>query len=182
MIPGARDFDVERPRLVGIYFLMRAGEVFYLGQSIDIEQRIRQHRSDPRMREVDRVLWIDVATAELDMHEGALLRALRPVGNTRRAPGEPANDQAVLARFGIAPREAVKPSTERIRRFVALGLSIKALRKAAGLKQQDVASRLGVTKSAVSHWEAGWSQPERSLVAPLASALGVDVAQLMVTL
>jgi len=40
----------------GIYFLLNAGRVVYIGQSSDIHSRLKQHRKDPKKR-FSQVLW-----------------------------------------------------------------------------------------------------------------------------
>ena len=52
-------------------------------------------------------------------------------------------------------------------------------RKRAGLSQEELAGRLGVSRQAVSKWETGEAQPEVSKLAPLASELGVSVDWLL---
>jgi transcriptional regulator with XRE-family HTH domain len=176
VLANARNFDAERPRLVGVYFLMRGADVFYIGQSINIDARIAAHRTDPRMREISGVFWIDVQESELDAYEGALLRALRPIGNTRRTPGNKADDARILSKLGIESSAVpARVPVPRTRDHVALGAHIKALRKRAGLTQYDVALRLGVHDTAVSHWEKGWARPDRDRTIALADVLGVDV-------
>src|SRR5262245_21018510 len=53
------------------------------------------------------------------------------------------------------------------------GARLRELRGAARLTQQQLASRLGVSKAAVSAWERGLSRPGRAAAAALARALGV---------
>lgn len=36
---------------------------------------------------------------------------------------------------------------------------LRALRKSANLDQHEVASRLGIDSTSVSHWECGWARP-----------------------
>ncbi len=52
-------------------------------------------------------------------------------------------------------------------------------RKRAGLSQEELAGRLGVSRQAVSKWETGEAQPELSKLAPLAAELGVSVDWLL---
>lgn len=52
-------------------------------------------------------------------------------------------------------------------------------RKRAGLSQEALAERLGVSRQAVSKWETGEALPETNKLAALASELGVSVDWLL---
>lgn len=52
-------------------------------------------------------------------------------------------------------------------------------RKKAGLSQEVLAERLGVSRQAVSKWETGDSEPETNKLKPLAECLGVSVDWLL---
>lgn len=60
----------------------------------------------------------------------------------------------------------------------AIHLQIKALRLEAKLSQQDLAEKLGLDKSAVSHWENGESAPNTERLPAVAIALGVSIEEL----
>ncbi len=60
-----------------------------------------------------------------------------------------------------------------------LGNRIAEKRRAAGLKQDEVAERLGVSPQAVSKWENDISAPDISLLPPLAALLGCTVDTLL---
>lgn len=62
-----------------------------------------------------------------------------------------------------------------------LGENIKALRKARGLSQQELAGRLHVVRQTVSKWEQGRSVPDADLLVQLADCLGVPVEELLGT-
>lgn len=65
----------------------------------------------------------------------------------------------------------------------ALGARLKALREAAGLSQQEVAIRAGVSLSVVFQLEQGKRKdPKLSTLLALAQALGTDVGQLALEL
>lgn len=49
------------------------------------------------------------------------------------------------------------------------------LREAAGLSQQDLATRSGVSIQTISRYERGIAEPRRKTLTRLASALGVDI-------
>lgn len=60
-----------------------------------------------------------------------------------------------------------------------IGANIAALRKAKGLTQEQLASRLGISAPAVSKWETDSSYPDITLLCPLARALGTNVDTLL---
>ena len=51
---------------------------------------------------------------------------------------------------------------------------IAFVRKAAGLTQEQLGEKLGVTRQAVSKWESAQSTPDAATIARLCSALGVS--------
>ena len=54
-----------------------------------------------------------------------------------------------------------------------LGENIRALRKARGLSQQELAERLHVVRQTVSKWEQGLSVPDADMLVRLAECLEV---------
>ncbi len=60
-----------------------------------------------------------------------------------------------------------------------LGGRIRAQREKRGLKQQDLASALGISPQAVSKWERGENAPDIALLAPLGRLLGVSTDWLL---
>lgn len=61
----------------------------------------------------------------------------------------------------------------------SLGRRIAALRKKKGLTQERLAEAVGVSAAAVSKWETEASQPDISLLCPLARALSTSVDKLL---
>jgi transcriptional regulator with XRE-family HTH domain len=59
-----------------------------------------------------------------------------------------------------------------------LGLVLRRLRKRAGISQEDLAYESGVTISALSRIERGFSNPTWSSVRALARALNVEMTEL----
>ena len=59
------------------------------------------------------------------------------------------------------------------------GTTIKRLREAKGLTQNELALQLGVSNKAVSKWETAKGLPDITLIEPLANALSVSVMELM---
>ena len=57
--------------------------------------------------------------------------------------------------------------------------TIRSRRKQLGLTQEEVASRLGVTATAVYKWEVGSCYPDITLLPALARLLGVDLNTLL---
>lgn len=53
------------------------------------------------------------------------------------------------------------------------------LRKAAGLSQEELAEKLGVSRQAVSKWESGAAQPELAKLGELSRIFGVSVDELL---
>lgn len=57
-------------------------------------------------------------------------------------------------------------------------MKIKVLREAAGLKQAEVANRMGVIRSAVANWELEISLPKSRELPRLARVLGCSIDEL----
>ncbi|MBQ8287718.1 MAG: helix-turn-helix transcriptional regulator [Clostridia bacterium] len=62
---------------------------------------------------------------------------------------------------------------------MSLGSTIKSLRRANNLTQEDLAEYLGVSSKAVSQWECDRTAPDISLLAPLASVFDVTTDNLL---
>lgn len=59
------------------------------------------------------------------------------------------------------------------------GDRVQALRKRAGLSQEKLAEKLGISRQAVSKWEAGQSQPEMEKLVALCELFGVGLDELV---
>ena len=59
------------------------------------------------------------------------------------------------------------------------GATIKRLREAKKMTQQQLAEEIGVSSKAVSKWETAKGLPDISLIEPLSQALGVSIMELM---
>lgn len=57
--------------------------------------------------------------------------------------------------------------------------NIKALRKAAGMTQEQLAERLGVGRTTVTMWETSDTLPQTRMLIALADALGCTVEDLL---
>lgn len=60
-----------------------------------------------------------------------------------------------------------------------LNENIQSLRKEAGLTQEQLAGKLGVTRQTVSKWENGASVPDADILSQMASVLDVSVSELL---
>ena len=81
-----------------VYFLVVDQRIVYVGQTNNLEIRVQQHWTLGNT--FDRVLAREVPVDQIDMYEGALVRALLPVLN-RRCPVYRGGDNAVRAEFGL---------------------------------------------------------------------------------
>lgn len=60
-----------------------------------------------------------------------------------------------------------------------IGGKIRTHREAKGWSQSDLASKIGRLQSQISEWENGVNEPQLSTLIAIASALKVDVGQLL---
>ena len=58
-------------------------------------------------------------------------------------------------------------------------LRLREIRERLGLRQQDVAVRVGCTRAVIGHWECGRQWPPLPMIPRLAEALGVPEALLL---
>lgn len=63
---------------------------------------------------------------------------------------------------------------------IKAGENILYWRKLKGLKQEDLAARIGISTAALSNIENGISKPDIERLEDVADALGIEVAQLLV--
>lgn len=66
----------------------------------------------------------------------------------------------------------------RVIRMYVLGKNICTLRTNCGLKQEELAKRIGVSKATISNYENGVTKPAFSKLPRIADALGVEVSDL----
>lgn len=81
--------------------------------------------------------------------------------------------EPLIARSTRADGRTCRPEAVR------LGQVIQQARKRAGLKQREVAARLGVDATAVAHWERGFAMPQLSAGLDLAQMLNIPFDQLL---
>lgn len=60
-----------------------------------------------------------------------------------------------------------------------LNENIKAIRKAKGLSQQELAVKLNIVRQTVSKWEQGASEPSTANLIALSKLYGVSVDELL---
>ena len=58
--------------------------------------------------------------------------------------------------------------------------NLKALRETAGLRQQELAERLGTTQRKISYWENGKYEPDIENLCKLAEFFAVTIDELIV--
>ena len=57
--------------------------------------------------------------------------------------------------------------------------NIRQARKEAGLTQEQLAEKIGVTQGAIAQWENGITHPSYGILKPLAIALGKSLDELI---
>ena len=60
-----------------------------------------------------------------------------------------------------------------------IGKFIAQIRKEKKLTQEDLATKLGITKNAVSKWERGISMMDMSLLIPVCDILEISITELL---
>ena len=75
----ARQFAVPVVRVVGVYFLMRDGEVVYVGQSVNFHRRLHNHLEEGK--KFDAYYLMECDKADLTRVERRWIDALRPEYN-----------------------------------------------------------------------------------------------------
>ena len=63
---------------------------------------------------------------------------------------------------------------------MTIGEKISLRRRTAGLSQEALAARLGVSRQAVSRWETGESLPDAEKIVQLCQILGVSADELQI--
>ncbi len=177
------EIDISRKRLCGVYFLILADEVVYVGQSLDVESRVNQHaRGDARLaaKGFDRALWLPVAEGDLDAYEGALIRALRP-RLSLRCPFDSQRDAEILSVLGLdctAAAEASQPLPDP-EVPPALGAKVRQVRKERGMSMREFGRLVGVGAPTVHAWENGGHGMTIGRLVMVAGILGIDVKELL---
>lgn len=69
--------------MIGVYFLKQDNEIIYVGQSIDIERRIKEHRATDKV--FDDYSVMECKEELLDTTEEAFILQHNPIFNIRKA-------------------------------------------------------------------------------------------------
>lgn len=109
--------DIERRWNPGVYLLIRAGDVVYVGQSKDVDQRVLFHVSDQRRRrrghmKFDRILAMPTRMKDRRKIEAALIRRFAPIYNVNCGAYD-GRDNSILKKLGLVPYENEKLSVDR---------------------------------------------------------------------
>ena len=62
---------------------------------------------------------------------------------------------------------------------VCISMNLKDIRKQKGLSQAELAKKIGVSRSAVSMWEIGASQPDNDLLMKMSRLMNVSIDALL---
>ena len=81
-----------------IYFLIERNELVYIGQSIDVIARLRQHQNDKKF---SAVYVLPVAAEDLDAVEAALIRRHRPPLNSTLRRENPEDELNAMRRYRL---------------------------------------------------------------------------------
>jgi hypothetical protein len=76
--PRGRDPNTVQP-LIGVYLLMRKGKVVYIGSSLNMPQRVADHRTNGRP--FDKAFYIATTALEREALERVLIAAINPPQN-----------------------------------------------------------------------------------------------------
>jgi transcriptional regulator with XRE-family HTH domain len=66
--------------------------------------------------------------------------------------------------------------------LAAFGRHLRRVRLSGGVRQADLAARMGLTQSMVAHWETGRVAPSLSQVVQITHHLGIEAAALLADL
>jgi len=94
-------------------------------------------------------------------------------------PVSPATLSAVELKSAVGPAPSVDEDQAAPVIDEAFGARLQRLRTKSGLKQAEVAKRMGVGAPSVSSWEKGRARPKRGRMAKLAAILGVQTSDLL---
>lgn len=94
----AHSIEFEKTVVCGIYFLIRDGEIKYVGQSVDIFKRIREHRQHAYIK-FDRFSMIPVRKEKLTEVETWYIQHFRPEYNRVRKQPRPSEAKVHAVRI-----------------------------------------------------------------------------------
>ena len=134
-----------------VYFLIRDGEIVYVGQSRQLPKRIESHRSDKKF---DRVLFVRVSQSVIDQVERRLIIELAPEYNgcLDRGPTGPRPEHQINRQLvGQRLREAISaddPDAEMAdRKITALPILVKTRNRLLNHGVSDVASLCSMSRN-----------------------------------
>ena len=119
---GARTSEV--PSVVGVYILLLAGVVVYVGQSVNVPARLRAHRAGGVVA-FDDAVFIPCAKKDLKRLEGERIAALRPTHNLMHNPGASHRRRwkrsraASAAAREVADKARIRKALDRAARWLA---------------------------------------------------------------
>ena len=90
------------PQLCGVYFLFRQNEIVYIGQSINVIQRIGAHVTE-RKKRFDRVLYLPCPQGLLDFYERELIFQFKPRYNRQYLETAHSAEKFILYALSEAP-------------------------------------------------------------------------------
>lgn len=88
-------------------------------------------------------------------------------------------DVGMRVRHRVSPVNT-NPLVERRERDASLGARLRRLRTQRGLRQDAIASALGVSTATVSYWESERAAPKKGRLSEIAAVLGVPVEELTI--
>lgn len=99
----------------GIYFLMKRGQIEYIGKTEDVYRRLGDHIN---VKEFDDVMFLPTALHPLQSYEEACIRIFRPPLNHSKDKGPLQHDDIIMLRH-LLPRYKYAAIHDRLRKLVA---------------------------------------------------------------
>jgi len=90
-----------RNRPSGIYALCRGDEVIYIGQSVNVYSRVREHYNHRQQKYWDRVFVLWCSPVDLNRTETQMIHHFRPEHNRHIPTGDTAPTFDLLAALGL---------------------------------------------------------------------------------
>lgn len=186
--------SIEVPRLpprdqrsvAGVYLLVGADLIVYVGASRDVAARLYQHATGEFAETFDRALHYPLPAKVHPHYEGAFIRALCPRHN-RIAPKHHGYDNEILTGFDLPPHDdehAVAHSWQTSRPAAtprdpgAFGRLLRSWLEQRRITVSGLARAINTSRQAVHCWLSGATAPTLDRIETIAAALGVSVAEL----
>jgi hypothetical protein len=146
-LQGSQCVRLKKPRS-GVYFLRdHSGDVIYVGQSIDVEMRIRDHSRYRDHWGWEEAWFIPVAREHLTPVESAFIRFYRPRINRTEGIANWSDDARILIAYGV-PADAVADHIDGLAHRDWLADFVKAWGSIGAV----AAKRIRMTRRAVDEW------------------------------